>query len=558
MTRTTLSKKTTKSQEVETELNKHLTLARVETNFEKLPLWSPKPKRGTTFVPSKTIELEPEKLADGNIVQRKIKIAPSAEYGYPTVQTQEYWYALQKLWHESPTKETGRIEFSRREIITNILGNTYSKTSREAFDKAILQLSSTLFSFHYVFYDKEKDITHSELRSFVLIVDSYLTEKKTREEIIHDKCSVTLHPLIVSNLRSGYFKPVLLSVVSRLKSDIARLLYRKLDLQFSHYSKYEISTERFFKEHAIQGKKYKAPSGRKQLLEKAVKELLGKPTSSNAVITSYEIVRTANGKDYKLIIRSSRAKQQAPKNIFTSVLESNEPAEKSPSSSTASETKVEVTPEKAPTEINESLTLLDYFQEQCLEANAVYKPNKKAIEKAQSIVTTYGLKTAKSFVVYAAAEAKKTKYQPKTFQGIIKYIDEAEAHFKRQKNIGNIHQKRLEAKKLEDAKYDHLKLYEPTYLHYLESILEIFTFRYPQEILCFEKAEREKQLELEKALEEAPRQGKKLRRKCLETFQRPAGKMCRFADYFKEHETVKVPDFWQWDKEINPERFSSE
>ena len=559
MTETIISKKAFKSQDIETELNKHLTLARVETNFEKLPIWSTKPKRGTTFVPSKTIELEPEKLPDGSTIQRKIEIVPTQKFGYPTVQTQEYWYALQKLWHESPSKETGRIDFSRREIIEEILGKANGSNPRKALELSIEQLAATHFQFNYVFYEKEKDEIIKEVRGLNIITDYSFTSKETKNEIVHDKCSVTLHPLIVSNLRSGYFKPVLLSVISQLKSDIARLLYRKLDLQFSHYSKYEISTERFFREHALGGSEYKYPSARKRLLEKAVKELLGKPTSSSAVITSYKIVKTASGKDYKLIVHSSRAKKQALESIPIGVKVSDETTKESTkNSSVSSKTKVEVQQEKAPKEVNESRALLDCFKEQCLEPDAVYKPNKKAIEKAEEIVATYSLTIAKSFVRYAAEEAKKTKYKPKTFQGIIKYVDEAIANFKRQKNIDAIHRKQLEKKKLEDARYDHLKLHEPAYLHYLESIFEIFTFRYPKAILEFEKKEQEKKQELEKALEEAPRKGIKLRRKCLETFQRPGGKMCRFAEYFEGHDTVKVPDFWQWDKEVNPQRFSYE
>ena len=52
MTKAILAKKARQSQEVEIELNKYATLVRVETNFEKLPIWSTKPKRGTIFVPS--------------------------------------------------------------------------------------------------------------------------------------------------------------------------------------------------------------------------------------------------------------------------------------------------------------------------------------------------------------------------------------------------------------------------------------------------------------------------------------------------------------------------
>ena len=297
------------SQEVETHLKQRYVISRVETNFERLPIWSPKPKRGTVFTPSKTIELEPERLPDDNLVQRKIEITPSAKYGYPTVQTQEYWYALQKLWHDSPTKETGRVEFSRRQIIEDILGKANGSNPRKALELSILQLAATLFQFDYTFYDKKQDEYHRELRGFSLINDFHLTERRTKDEVTHDKCFVTLHPLIVSNLRCGYFKPILLSVISQLTSDVARLLYRKLDSQFSHYTKYEISTERFFREHGLVGSDYHKPSIRKRLLEKGIQELVGKPTSSGAVIAKYEFARTANGKDWKLIIRASKGKR---------------------------------------------------------------------------------------------------------------------------------------------------------------------------------------------------------------------------------------------------------
>ncbi|MDJ0591897.1 MAG: hypothetical protein QNJ72_18200 [Pleurocapsa sp. MO_226.B13] len=414
MTKTTISQKARRSQGVETELNKHLTLARVETNFEKLPIWSPKPKRGTTFVPSKTIELQPEKLPDGNIIERKIEIAPSAKYGYPTVQTQEYWYALQKLWHESPEKEAGRIEFSRREIITNILGNTYSKTSREALDKAILQLSSTLFSFNYVFYDKEKDITHSELRSFVLVVDSYLTEKKKKDEIIHDKCFVTLHPLIVSNLRSGYFKPILLSVVSQLKSDVARLLYRKLDLQFSHYSKYEISTDRFFREHGLEGQEYVYSSARKRRLEKAIQELLEKPTSSGAVISKYEFLRTADGKDWKLVVRSSKTSKQTRKPIeqINTTYKQPQIVEKVPK-------QAHQTQKSTRSEVDE---VLDHFLTRFFGNSGDVECSKNDRKKVTQLIDKYGKRKTFLIIDYTKKATEKDRYYPKTLAGISKYI----------------------------------------------------------------------------------------------------------------------------------------
>ena len=70
----------------------------MDINFVKLPVWSPVPKRGTIFIPSKTILLEPKTDKNGNITERKIEIVPTAKYGYPTVETQEFFYASQYLW----------------------------------------------------------------------------------------------------------------------------------------------------------------------------------------------------------------------------------------------------------------------------------------------------------------------------------------------------------------------------------------------------------------------------------------------------------------------------
>ena len=487
MTKAIIAKEAHQSQEVETELNKHITLARVETNFEKLPIWSTKPKRGTTFVPSKVIELEPETLSEGQVVERKIKIVPSAEYGYPTVQTQEYWYALQLLWHDSPAKEAGRIDFSRRQIIEDILGKKYGSDQRKALDLSLLQLAYTGFAFDFVFYDKEQDITHHEIRHFHIISDLHLTERKNQSEVVNYKCSVTLHPLIVSNLRSGYFKPVILSVVSELKSDIARLLYRKIDLQFSHIDKYEISTKRFFEEHGIEGKKYDSPSGRKQLIERGIQELIGKPTSkevtdksgkTSATIASYKIVKTKDQKDYKLIVYSSgkntvkttQPKRQQRKEKIThsssttsqveqpkqKIQEKKEgsslqrisvegvvpkldtPAPSSSSSRTVlpqrKEQIAKVSPPPKTTEnpeknlqqtLSESVELFAYFDHVFFNDSGV-KPSKKEMKEVEKVVKKHGLEKSKFLVDYAYEQSKNSSHQPRTFMGIVRDIGVAD------------------------------------------------------------------------------------------------------------------------------------
>ncbi len=508
------------SQEVETHLKQRYVISRVETNFERLPIWSLKPKRGTVFTPSKTIELEPERLPDGNLVQRKIEITPSAKYGYPTVQTQEYWYALQKLWHDSPTKETGRVEFSRRQIIEDVLGKANGSNPRKALELSILQLAATLFQFDYTFYDKEKDEYHRELRGFSLITDFHLTERRTKDEVTHDKCFVTFHPLIVSNLRCRYFKPILLSVISQLTSDVARLLYRKLDSQFSHYTKYEISTERFFREHGLVGGEYRYPSARKRLLEKAIQELIGKPTSSGALIAKYEFARTADGKDWKLIVHASKGKRLR-ETVEAEVVKvsdasthqqksSQEPQQPRQKPKNIKSKYIPTPARKKPTGAkSEALEVLAYFDEVFGKGGDGDKQySRSAIAKASAFIKRDGLEKTKFLIDFARSEAPKTNYEPKTFNGISHYREDALKAWKANIRL----QKRLEQeaaqvakRRREDARLDHEKAYRDDYYEYVDELICSLGDEYPDhfnEFRCWQAEQRREKENLEGNLRE--------------------------------------------------------
>ncbi len=533
MNKTIISKDDNKSQEVEKYLSQRLTIARVELNFEKLPIWSPKPKRGTVFQPSKIIELEPEKLPDGNIIKRRVEIVPSAKYGYPTVQTQEYWYGIQYLWDNSLAQETGRIDFSRRQLIENILGKKYGKDQRRALDLSINQLAATLFEFYYVFYDKEQDLVHRELRKFSLVIDSHLTKRKKQGEVIHDQCSVTLHPLVVSNLRSGYFKPILLSVVSQLKSDVARLLYRKLDSQFSYYSKYEISTERFFREQGIVGNDYKYPSARKRLLEKAIRELINKPTSSGAVIKFHDFQKTSDGKDWKLIIVSERKKLNAKK--------------KEPKSTPKPTTKKPVGAD------SEALKALAYFHKVFLGKDE-QQFSQNIILKASKIIKEHGLEKTKFLIDFAFQEAPKTNYQPKTFSGIVQYLPDALQAWDNQIAIRK--RKEEDARKvaqarIEQEKADHEKRYEEDYYTHIDELVCDLGEKYPQkfnEFRSWQTAQRRQKEQFKGQLRDI----------ALQVFDSEGQIMLRLTEFFTDDPDIHIPDFWEWDRTHNPYAFGRE
>ena len=517
----------------------------METNFEKLPIWSPKPKRTTIFTPSKTIELEPEKLPDGNLVNRRIEIVPSAKYGYPTTQTQEYWYAFQKLWHESSIKETGRIEFSRRQIIEDVLGKTYGRQTRRALDLSINQLGTTRFEFDYVIYDKEKDITHRELRKFHLIIEENLTEKKKQNEVVQERCFVVLHPLVVSNLRCGYFKPILLSVVSQLKSDVARLLYRKLDSQFSYYNKYEISTERFFREQGLEGKEYYKPSVRKRLLEKAIQELIKKPTSSGAVIAKYEFAKTADNKDWKLIVRASKGKQVSIPNKGFPV-ENKEVINVAEKVSDV-ENHIPHKPKNDDSQtVNaQAIELLRYFSAQFHDKEEE-DYSQKSISSAKRAVAKYGLKPCKELVIFAKSETRKTNFNVAVFQGITKYFKAGYEELQKRERIEKLNAEKLAKLHEENARNDHEREFISHYHDYIYELVEALTYEYPNEFEPFRRWEAE-----EKARNLEGKSGQLLSL-AERVFEKDGQRVRRLVNYFKGNSRIRIPTFWEWDEKINP------
>ena len=546
MSKTIISKNECKNQHKETSLH-YLSFLSVERNFEKYPLWSVVPKWGTTFTSSKIIELEPHTFPDGRVVQRRVKIIPHAELGYITVKTQEIWYALLHLWWQLSEEErkTGIIEFSRRELIVRILGKQFGKDQVKALEKAIKQLAGNLLHFEYLFYDREKDELLKEVEGFTMLTRYHFTRKDTQSDIVHDKCTVTLNPVVVSNLLAGYCKPVIPSVILSIKSDIARLLYSKLDTQFSHYRKYEISTERFFREHGLEASEYKYPSSRKRLLEKAIKELTGKPTSSGAVIERYEFLRTADKKDWKLLTYSD-GKAEKKDNVIN--------LKKTKQASQKQKKKSSPQPQKLSPEIEELLAFFDTT----FHGGKRTSRTKPIIQTASSVINDHGLLKGKYFVRYAFAQAQKTSYEPSTFNGISQYLQEALEEHARQERINKRQKEEVRKRNEENTKADHKKEYEGEYYDYVLSLMELFSYKFPQELITFEKEEALKEEGFKKGVEAASSKTTRwLAKKQLDIFYRKEQKAIRFREFFEGHKTVHVPDFWQWDKEINPNSLSS-
>ena len=171
-------------------------------------------------------------------------------------------------------------------------------------DDHLERLGGVTFGINDLFFNKVNNERIKKVRRFAILSAVELTEMRDGEVVMLDQCHAVINPLLVENFIYSYTKPVNLSVYSSIhwQAGIARKLYTRLDTQFSHHNRFEMTTERFFRESGIVGSKYKKPSARKQNLEKAIKQLLGKKFTSNKIIKGYKFEKTTDGKDWKVII----------------------------------------------------------------------------------------------------------------------------------------------------------------------------------------------------------------------------------------------------------------
>ena len=93
------------------------------------------------------------------------------------------------------------------------------------------------------------------------------------------------------------------------KSEIAQLLYTHLDLMLARRTTYERKTRELFDDLGLDGKAYRNVSNRVQKLKPALEELTGVRLSTGFIVSA-TLEKTADGKDYKIVIRQRRSQQQ--------------------------------------------------------------------------------------------------------------------------------------------------------------------------------------------------------------------------------------------------------
>lgn len=274
-------------------------IIRSELNIEKWPIFTTSTFKGKSREFSREITTE-----DGKVLSKKVIVGRIAGKEAGVLRTFEMkgFYALVKIWEETGKPLNKNVNFALHQI-AEILKREWGRTTYRQIRNMIDRLRFTPIKWTYSWKVKGTKEEYSLEDGFTILVDKKIFEKKESNQRVFSFSSFRFHDAILKNLIEKHTKPVYLDVILKLKKEISMFLYRHIDLIMADKNWYERRTKELFRDLDLGN--YAHPSKRKQLLKPVLEELEGIELSTG-IISQAKLVKTADGKDWKVVFRKSK------------------------------------------------------------------------------------------------------------------------------------------------------------------------------------------------------------------------------------------------------------
>lgn len=384
-------------------------MVRNDLNLEKNPgVFTPAQGRGKPKV--KIIKWS-RRLDDGSYVECEIKITPLLDQGNLTTEDQKVMYGLIKLWEKKGRPE--ELAFSLRELAEE-LNMCWSEWVYKTLKKSLLRLRFSAFTWSKAYFDGTTKEYYDELDSFTILAELKIARNGKGKHITYQACKIKFYPLIEKNLRNKYTQPSYYNVMIGFKSGLAQILYNYLEFIMHDKNYYERNTEGlFFDDLDLEAVDYKFKSGRKRILEVAIKELNGLPIPSGILYITLK--ETADKQDYKIVVTKAKQSEASSKETNDTVLE---PPTAKTETATAQLPVTEIISLYSPNQ------LVELFIERF---GLRRKATENELKKAEELINQYKIDLNKGnfFIDCAKREATTTNYEVKNFAGILQYLTKA-------------------------------------------------------------------------------------------------------------------------------------
>jgi hypothetical protein len=399
---------------------------RPELNLEKWAIWQPAKSKlaAKARVLKREIQLE-----DGSRVTAKVEIAPTTR-GDLTTEDAKMLYVLIKHWEDRGRTDTFTPVSLKR--LAKLLKKQWGTNVITAITESLIRLRITPFIWENSYYDKSSGEVVESIEAFNILSDLKIIKRKQDGHVTREGGYFKFNDFILRNLLANHTKPLLLDVVLGFKSEIAQMLYVHLDLILADKTFYERRSKELFEDLGLEGTAYRYRSNRKQILERAFKELQGVQMTTGR-IADIHLEQTKDDDDYKMIVRKGKR----------TAIPLDDRAEVKVKPSVTNQTVEHLRLQAA--------ELVRHFYK-LFQGNEKAQIPSKALNQAISLIAAHGLDQARFIVEYAHRVAPETGYKPQTFGGIMHYAARALAAQAEEARMGLQRQEQERARQAEAAR----------------------------------------------------------------------------------------------------------
>jgi hypothetical protein len=268
---------------------------KVEKNLASLGFFTPSSKR-LRNAQEKSFTVTT--VTDGQRLELKGTIIPSAKYGLPITADQDKWIALCKILTDIIRKEgrvTNPVSFTSAEILRLLHKHRHSgKNYREIEEWLDVLFSTTIFSEGVVYLAGEKRRVKDRYRVFDRAVSF---GKELSDGKVADKNYVWFSDWQIQNINNNHLLPIDLEAYRELKNHIAKALVPLLQI-WLYATRREGVYEKRYDElcQFLNIQRYRYESLIKRTLGPSLDEL-----KQFGYLADWQIERTSDGENYKIV-----------------------------------------------------------------------------------------------------------------------------------------------------------------------------------------------------------------------------------------------------------------
>ena len=268
---------------------------KVEKNLASLGFFTPSSKR-LRNAQEKSFTITT--VADGQRLELKGTIIPSAKYGLPITADQDKWIALCKILTDIIRKEgrvTNPVSFTSADILRLLQKHRHSgKNYREVEEWLDVLFSTTIFSEGVVYLAGEKRRVKDRYRVFERAVSF---GKELSDGKVADKNYVWFSDWQIQNINNNHLLPIDLEAYRELKNYIAKALVPLLQI-WLYATRREGVYEKRYDDlcQFLNIQQYRYESLIKRTLGPSLDEL-----KQFGYLADWQIERTSDGENYKIV-----------------------------------------------------------------------------------------------------------------------------------------------------------------------------------------------------------------------------------------------------------------